>query len=165
MKQKFYIHETSIIDRNVKIGTGTKIWHWVHIESEASIGKNCTIGQNVYIGKNVKIGNNVKIQNNVSVFEGVTIGNNVFCGPSCVFTNDLFPISKRKKQKYLKTKVSDGVTIGANSTILSNITLGKNSFIGASSLVTKNVKSNFMVFGIPARHIYTISKKKINEFF
>ena len=165
MKQKFYIHKTSIIEKKVQIGMGTKIWHWVHVESGVRIGKNCTIGQNVYIGKNVKIGNNVKIQNNVSVYEGVTIGNNVFCGPSCVFTNDLFPISTMKKKKYLKTKVSDGVTIGANSTILSNIRLGKNSFIGANSLVTRNVKQNYMVYGNPAKHIYKISKKKINEFF
>ena len=95
MKQRFYVHETSIIENKVQIGNGTKVWHWVHIDVGAKIGKNCTIGQNVYIGKNVKIGDNVKIQNNVSVYEGVKIGNNVFCGPSCVFTNDLFSLTSK----------------------------------------------------------------------
>ncbi len=155
---KFYKHKTSFIDKNCKIGNETKIWHWSHISKNSIIGQNCTIGQNVYIGEKVRIGDKVKIQNNVSVFQGVTIENEVFCGPSVVFTNVKFPISHQKtsKKDYEKTLVEKGASLGANSTIVCGITIGTNSLIGAGSVVTKNVKKNSVVVGNPA---YEIGKK------
>ena len=151
MKKKYFIHNSSILDKNVVIGAGTKIWHWCHISKGAKVGKNCTIGQNVFLGESVKIGDNVKIQNNVSVYAGVTIKNDVFVGPSAVFTNVKFPRSKiNQKKKFTKTLVENGATIGANATIICGIKIGKNSFIGAGSVVTKSVKNNTLVFGNPA---------------
>jgi len=155
MKKKYFIHETSIVDKNANIGTGTKIWHWCHISKGAKIGINCNFGQNIFVGENVKIGNNVKIQNNVSVYEGVSIEDDAFIGPSVVFTNVKFPRSYvNQKNKFLKTVVGKGSTIGANATILCGIKIGKNSFIGAGSVVTKSVNKNEIVYGNPA------SKKK-----
>ena len=151
MKKKYFIHNSSILDKNVIIGSNTKIWHWCHISKGAKVGKNCTIGQNVFLGESVKIGDNVKIQNNVSVYAGVTIKNDVFIGPSAVFTNVKFPRSKiNQKKKFSKTLIEKGATIGANATIICGIKIGKNSFIGAGSVVTKNVESNTLVFGNPA---------------
>ena len=147
------IHNTSIVDDNVKIGKNTKIWHWTHICNGAIIGDNCVLGQNVYIGPNVKIGNGVKIQNNVSVYEGVTIEDDVFLGPSCVFTNDLFPKANNKEWKITKTLVKRGASIGANATIVCGNIIGENSLIGAGSVVTKDVGNNNLVVGNPAKFL------------
>lgn len=149
---EYFIHESSFVDKNVQIGKGTKIWHFSHILSNVSIGKNCIIGQNVCIGPNVKIGNNVKIQNNISVYEGVTLEDDVFCGPSMVFTNVCTPRSAypKKRDEYLETLVKKGTTIGANSTIICGVTLGEYSFIGAGSVVTKNVPAYAIVYGVPS---------------
>ena len=149
--QNFFLHESSYIDRNVKVGEGTKIWHFSHILDNCIIGNNCTIGQNVMIGPNVVIGNNVKIQNNVSVFEGVTLEDDVFCGPSCVFTNIINPRSQiSRKGKFESTLVRQGATIGANATILCGVTIGKFAFVGAGSVVTKDIPEYGLVYGNPA---------------
>jgi UDP-2-acetamido-3-amino-2,3-dideoxy-glucuronate N-acetyltransferase len=150
----FYSHESSFIDNPENIGVGSKIWHYSHIESTAIIGTNCTIGQNVYIGKNVIVGNYVKIQNNVSLYQGVILEDYVFCGPSVVFTNDLWPRSKFPKEpmNYVTTKISEGASLGANSTILCGVKIGTNSMVGAGALVTKDVKSHSLVIGVPAVH-------------
>lgn len=147
------IHNTAIIDDNVKIGKNTNIWHWVHVCSGAQIGENCILGQNVYIGPDVIIGNNVKIQNNVSVYTGVTIEDNVFLGPSCVFTNDLVPDVKKEVWDITQTIVKNGASIGANATIVCGNIIGENSLVGAGSVVTKNVESNTIVVGNPAKFL------------
>lgn len=154
MKNKYFVHESSFIDENCKIGEGTKIWHFCHIQSGSKIGKNCSLGQNVNVSNNVKIGNNVKIQNNVSIYEGITIEDNVFCGPSCVFTNDLTPRSIYPKghENYKKTMLKKGCTIGANSTIVCGNIIGKCAMVGAGSVVTKGVKDYELVIGNPAKH-------------
>ena len=147
-----YIHETAIIDENVKIGRGTKIWHFSHISENTFIGKDCIIGQNVFIGKNVKIGNGVKIQNNVCLFDGVEIEDDVFIGPSVVFTNILNPRAFiDKKSEFLKTLVEQGASIGANCTIICGHTIGKSAFVGAGSVLTKSVKDFELWFGNPAQ--------------
>jgi len=150
--KKYYCHESSIIDNNVVIGDDTKIWHFSHMSSGVKIGKNCSLGQNVFVGNNVTIGNNVKVQNNVSVYEGVTLEDDVFCGPSCVFTNvkqprSEFPVHK----KYDKTLIKKGATIGANVTIVCGVTVGKYAFIGAGSVVTKDVPDFALIYGNPAK--------------
>jgi UDP-2-acetamido-3-amino-2,3-dideoxy-glucuronate N-acetyltransferase len=149
----YFCHPTAVIDQNVTIGAGTKIWHFSHIQSGALIGDNCSLGQNVNIGNNVKIGNGVKIQNNVSVYEGVELEDYVFCGPSMVFTNDLTPRSKYSKgsQSYLKTLVKTGVSIGANATIISGTTIGECALVGAGAVVTKDVPPYAVVYGNPAK--------------
>jgi len=136
-----YIHESSYIDTDVEIGDGTKIWHFSHVMSGTRIGRNCTVGQNVLVGPNVDVGDNVKIQNNVSVYEGVVLENDVFCGPSCVFTNVDRPRSgfPTGRKAYLKTLVKQGATIGANATIVCGHTIGAYAFIGAGSVVTKDI--------------------------
>lgn len=148
----YYIHESSYIDDNVNIGNGTRIWHFCHVQSGAVIGKNCTLGQNVNISNNVKIGNDVKIQNNVSIYEGVELEDGVFCGPSCVFTNDLTPRAKYPKghDNYRRTLVKEGATIGANATIVCGHTIGKYAMIGAGAVVTKDVPDYCLVAGNPA---------------
>ena len=154
---KFFKHETAIIDQFVTIGEGTKIWHFSHISEHAKIGKNVIIGQNVFIGKGVIIGSGCKIQNNVSVYEGVTLEEDIFVGPSVVFTNVKIPRANiEQKNNFQKTLIKKGVTIGANSTIICGNTLGENCFIGAGSLVTKSTNSNGIYFGVPA-----VLKKKI----
>ena len=151
-KKKYFVHENSFIDDKVEIGEGTKIWHFSHILKNTRIGKNCNIGQNVVVGPNVTIGNNVKIQNNVSVYDGVTLEDDVFCGPSMVFTNVINPRSHwPRKDEYKKTLVKKGASLGANSTILCGITIGQYAFIGAGSLVNKNVPNHALVYGVPAR--------------
>lgn len=149
----YFVHESAYIDEPVKIGKGTKIWHFSHVMAGAEIGARCTIGQNVFIGPNVRIGNNVKIQNNVSVYEGVILEDNVFCGPSMVFTNVDRPRSAypREHSEYLPTLVKRGVTIGANATVVCGHTIGAYSFIGAGAVVTKDVPDYALVYGNPAR--------------
>jgi UDP-2-acetamido-3-amino-2,3-dideoxy-glucuronate N-acetyltransferase len=149
---QYYVHPTSIVERPVNIGKGTKIWHFSHVMPDAIIGENCNIGQNTYIASNVKIGNNVKIQNNVSVFEGVILEDGVFCGPSCVFTNIKVPRSSRsQKNMFVTTLVKTGATIGANATIVCGNTIGKYALIGAGSIVTRDVPDYAMVYGSPAQ--------------
>lgn len=146
------IHESSYIDDGVEIGKGTRIWHFCHILRDTKIGEKCNIGQNVCIGPNVIIGNNVKIQNNVSVYEGVMLEDDVFCGPSAVFTNIKTPRSHySRKGKYTKTLVEKGATIGANVTIVCGVRIGRYAFIGAGAVVTKDVPSYALVYGTPAK--------------
>ena len=153
--EDYFVHESSYVDEGVSIGSGTKIWHFCHIQKGARLGENCTLGQNVNISNNVKIGNYVKIQNNVSVYEGVELEDYVFCGPSMVFTNDLTPRSKYPKSSegYKKTLVKHGATIGANATIVSGITIGRWAMIAAGAVVTKDVPDYALMAGIPARLI------------
>jgi UDP-2-acetamido-3-amino-2,3-dideoxy-glucuronate N-acetyltransferase len=141
-----------VIDENVKIGEGTKIWHFSHVQNNVKIGEKCILGQNTYVGQFVVIGHHVKIQNNVSIYEGVYLEDYVFCGPSVVFTNDLNPRSKYPKMgEFVKTHVKEGATIGANSTIVCGVTLGCWSIIGSGAVVTKDVKDYALVYGNPAR--------------
>ncbi len=155
----YFIHKSSYIDDGVLIGKDTKIWHFSHILSGSTIGKKCNIGQNVVIGPNVEVGSNVKIQNNVSVYDGVHIEDDVFCGPSCVFTNVNNPRSDiERKDEYLKTHVKKGASIGANATIVCGVTLGEYSFIGAGAVVTKDVPDFALMVGNPAKRIGWMSK-------
>lgn len=151
----FYSHPSSIIDDDVEIGEGTKIWHFSHIQSGARIGKNCSFGQNVNISNNVKIGNNVKIQNNVSIYEGVELEDYVFCGPSMVFTNDLTPRARFPKGhvKYKKTIVRHDATLGANCTIVCGHVIGEYAMIAAGAVVTKDVAPHMLMAGVPAKKI------------
>lgn len=147
-----FIHESSYVDEPVKIGEGTKIWHFSHIMSGAEIGENCNIGQNVVISPGVKLGKNVKIQNNVSVYTGVECEDNVFLGPSCVFTNVINPRSHiSRKDEYRKTLLKEGCSIGANSTVVCGHTIGKYALVGAGSVVTKDIPDYALVMGNPAR--------------
>ena len=150
-EEKYFVHESSFIDEGVEIGEGTKIWHFSHVLKNSKIGKKCNIGQNVVIGPNVTIGNNVKIQNNVSVYDGVTLEDDVFCGPSMVFTNILTPRSHwPRKDEYIKTLVRKGASLGANSTILCGNTIGQYAFVGAGALVNKDIPAYALVYGVPA---------------
>lgn len=144
----------------MEIGEGTKIWHFCHIQSGARIGKNCSLGQNVNISNRVKIGNNVKIQNNVSVYEGVELEDGVFCGPSCVFTNDLTPRAEFPKGSagYKKTLVKHGASIGANATIVCGHTIGEYAMVAAGAVVTKDVPPYTLVAGVPAKKIKCIKR-------
>lgn len=151
-KQKYFIHESSFVDENVQIGEGTKIWHFSHILKNTKIGKKCNIGQNVVIGPNVAIGDNVKIQNNVSVYEGVTLEEDVFCGPSMVFTNVINPRSHwPRKNEYKRTLVKKGASLGANATIICGIKIGQDAFVGAGALVNKDVPDYGLVYGVPGK--------------
>lgn len=149
----YFVHESSYIDDGAVIGKGTKIWHFCHIQSGARIGENCTLGQNVNVGPGVRIGNFVKVQNNVSIYEGVVLEDYVFCGPSCVFTNDLTPRSRYPKgpSGYRPTLVREGATIGANATIVCGHTIGRWALVAAGAVVTKDVPDYALVAGIPAR--------------
>lgn len=156
---KATIHESSYIDENVHIGDSVKIWHFSHILENSSIGEKSSLGQNVVVGPNVNIGKNVKIQNNVSVYEGVTISDDVFCGPSCVFTNVINPRSKVvRKDEYKKTFVGKGVSIGANATIVCGNNLGDYCFIAAGATVTNDVPEFALMVGVPAKQIGWMSK-------
>jgi UDP-2-acetamido-3-amino-2,3-dideoxy-glucuronate N-acetyltransferase len=150
----YFVHESSYVDEPAEIGEGTKIWHFSHVLPECRIGSNCNIGQNVVIGPRVRIGNRVKIQNNVSVYEGVELEDEVFCGPSMVFTNVFTPRSgtpRNTSADYLRTLVKRGASIGANATIVCGNTIGEYAFVGAGSVVTKDVPAYAIVYGNPAR--------------
>lgn len=151
--EKYFVHPTSCIDEGVSIGEGTKIWYFCHFQSGSVIGKNCSFGQNDYIGKNVVVGDGVKLQNNVSLYNGVVLEDYVFCGPSCVFTNDLTPRSKYPKDvsEYKKTLVKTGATIGANATIVCGHTIGKWALIGAGAVVASDVPDHALMLGVPAK--------------
>ena len=152
METSFFAHETAVIDPDCQIGEGTKIWHFSHIMSHSIIGQQCSIGQNVVISPEVTIGNRVKIQNNVSVYTGVICEDDVFLGPSAVFTNVINPRSAIiRKNEYKPTLVQKGATIGANATIICGITIGRYAFIGAGAVVTKNIGDYVLVVGNPAR--------------
>jgi UDP-2-acetamido-3-amino-2,3-dideoxy-glucuronate N-acetyltransferase len=147
----YFVHPSSIVDEGALVGQGTKIWHFCHIMPKAQIGEDCNIGQNVFVASDVLIGNNVKIQNNVSVYSGVILEDDVFLGPSMVFSNVINPRSHvNRRGEYQITRVKHGVTIGANATVICGITLGEYSFVGAGAVVTKNVPPYALVFGTPA---------------
>jgi len=148
----FFIHETAIVDAGATIGSGTKIWHFCHVMATAVIGENCILGQNVFVGSNVRLGNCVKVQNNVSLYSGVECEDDVFLGPSMVFTNVFNPRSAvNRKEEFRKTVVRKGATIGANATIVCGTTLGRYCFVGAGAVVTRDVPDYALVIGNPAR--------------
>lgn len=152
----YFVHESSCVDPGAKIGRGTKIWHFGHVMAGAEIGENCSLGQNVFVAKGVRIGDRVKIQNNVSIYEGVILEDDVFCGPSCVFTNVKTPRSafpRNASADYIPTRVRRGATIGANATILCGVTVGEWAFVAAGAVVTKDVPPYAVVAGVPARRI------------
>lgn len=147
-----FVHESSFVDDGVTIGEGTRIWHFCHIQSGARIGSGCSFGQNVNVSNNVRIGDGCKIQNNVSVYEGVELADYVFCGPSCVFTNDLTPRAKYPKgsTNYKRTYVATGASIGANATIVCGHDIGAWAMIGAGAVVTRDVPAHALMLGVPA---------------
>lgn len=148
------IHPSSYVDEDVIIGENTKVWHFCHIQKGARIGKNCSLGQNVNVGNNVVIGNGVRIQNNVSIYEGVELQDNVFCGPSCVFTNVTVPRAHFPVHgKYAKTLIEEGASLGANSTVVCGHTVGRSALIAAGAVVTKDVVPYALMAGVPARRI------------
>jgi UDP-2-acetamido-3-amino-2,3-dideoxy-glucuronate N-acetyltransferase len=152
MKKEYLAHETAVIDEGCKIGKGTKIWHFSHIMSGSEIGENCNIGQNVVVSPGVRLGRNVKVQNNVSIYTGVICDDDVFLGPSMVFTNVINPRSAIiRKDSYLETIVEKGASVGANSTIVCGNIIGRFAFVGAGAVVTKDVKPYALVVGNPAR--------------
>lgn len=150
---EYFVHPTSVVDDGTIIGEGTKIWYFCHVQEGAKIGKKCTLGQNVNISNNVKIGDGCKLQNNVSLYEGVELEDDVFCGPSCVFTNDLTPRAKYPKGRtaYKKTLVRHGASIGANATVVCGHTIGEWAMIAAGAVVTSNVPNHALMMGVPAR--------------
>lgn len=150
----FLPHETAIVDDGAVIGAGTRVWHWSHICSGARIGARCSFGQNVFVGNDVLIGDNVKVQNNVSIYDAVTLEDDVFCGPSMVFTNVNNPRSHvSRKHEYRRTVVKKGATIGANATVVCGHTIGEYAFIGAGSVVTRDVEAYALMVGTPARRL------------
>jgi len=162
----YFVHPSSFVDQPCEIGEGTKIWHFCHILAGAKIGKSCTIGQNVVVANNVTIGNNVKIQNNVSIYTGVTLEDDVFCGPSCVFTNVINPRSQiNRRSEYKTTLVKRGASIGANATIVCGASIGRYAFIGAGAVIRGDVADYALMLGVPAiqkgwmsRHGYRLPK-------
>lgn len=152
-------HPSAIVDDGAQIGAGTRIWHWVHVSAGARIGERCSMGQNVYVGNDVLIGNNVKIQNNVSVYDAVTLEDDVFCGPSMVFTNVYNPRSAvTRKDEYRRTLVRRGATLGANCTIVCGSTVGEYAFVGAGAVINKDVPAFALMVGVPARQIGWMSR-------
>jgi UDP-2-acetamido-3-amino-2,3-dideoxy-glucuronate N-acetyltransferase len=152
-EKEYYTHPTAVIDEGCQIGAGTKIWHFSHIMPNCKIGENCNLGQNIVVFPDVILGNNVKVQNNVSIYTGVVCEDNVFLGPSMVFTNVINPRSSvNRKNEYRKTTVRHGATIGANATVLCGLEIGRFAFVAAGAVVTKTVKDYELVMGNPARH-------------
>lgn len=159
MEKEYFAHESSFIDEGCVIGKGTKIWHFTHVMSNCVMGENCNLGQNVVVSPGVKLGNNVKVQNNVSIYTGVECEDDVFLGPSCVFTNVINPRSAvARKDEYRKTIVRKGASIGANATIVCGYEIGEYAFIGAGAVVTKEVPAYALVVGNPARQTGWMSK-------
>lgn len=155
----YQAHPSAIIDPGAQIGSGTRIWHWVHVCSKAVIGERCSLGQNVFVGNRVTIGNNCKIQNNVSVYDEVTLEDDVFCGPSMVFTNVYNPRAAiPRKQEYQPTLVRQGASIGANATIVCGVTIGEHAFIAAGAVVNKDVPAFALMGGVPAIQIGWMSR-------
>ncbi|MEM1119333.1 MAG: acyltransferase [Bacteroidota bacterium] len=159
MTDSYFVHPSSVVDEGAKIGAGTKIWHFCHVSSNAKLGKKCNLGQNVFIAGDVELGDNVKIQNNVSIYTGVTCGDDVFLGPSMVFTNVTNPRSGvNRRGQYSRTHVGKGASIGANATIVCGHDIGEYAFIGAGAVVTKNIPAYALVVGNPARQIGWMSE-------
>ena len=155
----YFVHESAIVDDNVKIGSGTKIWHFSHILGNTEIGEKCNIGQNAVVGPDVKIGNRCKVQNNISIYKGVELEDDVFCGPSMVFTNVLNPRAFiERKHEFRKTLVKKGATLGANSTIVCGHTIGSYAMIGAGAVVTKDIPDHALMAGVPAKRIGWVCK-------
>lgn len=154
MPDQVYVHPSSFVDDGAQIGRGTKVWHFSHVMGTARIGDHCVLGQNVFIASGVSIGNGVRLQNNVSVYEGVTLEDEVFCGPSVVFTNVSTPRSfVSRRSEYMPTRVKRGATLGANSTIICGNTIGEYAMVGAGAVVTKDVPDYALVIGVPARRV------------
>jgi UDP-2-acetamido-3-amino-2,3-dideoxy-glucuronate N-acetyltransferase len=159
MGLSYTVHPTAIVDDGAQIGEGSRVWHWVHISAGARIGRACSFGQNVFVGNEVVIGNNVKVQNNVSVYDAVTLEDDVFCGPSTVFTNVYNPRSAViRKEEYRRTLVRRGATLGANSTIVCGTTIGQYAFVGAGAVVNQDVPDYALMVGVPARQIGWMSQ-------
>ena len=153
------IHPTAIVDEGAQLGEGTRVWHWAHVSAGAKIGANCSLGQGVYVGNDVHIGNGVKIQNHVSVYDAVTLEDDVFCGPSMVFTNVMNPrAAVVRKHEYRRTRVRRGATLGANCTIVCGTTIGEYAFVGAGAVVSRDVLPYALVAGVPARRIGWMSR-------
>ena len=153
------LHPSAIVDEGAQIGSGSRVWHFAHVCGGAKIGEHCSLGQNVFVGNDVVIGNNVKIQNNVSVYDAVTIEDDVFCGPSMVFTNVYNPRSAvTRKDEYLKTLIKKGATLGANSTIVCGTTVGEYAFVGAGAVINKDVPDFALMVGVPAKQIGWMSR-------
>ena len=159
MSSDVMIHETAVVDEGACIGAGSKIWHFCHVLSGTRIGTNCVLGQNVMVGPNVEVGNGVKIQNNVSVYAGVTIEDDVFCGPSMVFTNVLTPRAfVDRREEFGTTRVCRGATIGANATVICGITIGRYAMIGAGAVVTHDVPDHALIVGVPGQRVGWVSR-------
>jgi UDP-2-acetamido-3-amino-2,3-dideoxy-glucuronate N-acetyltransferase len=159
MDKNYYAHETAVIDDGVAIGAGSKIWHFAHILSGSKLGERCVVSQNVMIGPKVAVGSGCKIQNNVSLYEGVTLEDDVFCGPSMVFTNVLFPRAHvNRRDEFLPTLVRQGASIGANATIICGITVGRYAMIAAGAVVTRDVPDFALMVGAPARRVGWVSR-------
>jgi UDP-2-acetamido-3-amino-2,3-dideoxy-glucuronate N-acetyltransferase len=155
----YTVHPSAIVDEGAQIGAGTRVWHWVHISARARIGERCSFGQGVYVGNDVVVGDNVKVQNNVSVYDAVTLEDDVFCGPSMVFTNVYNPRSAvTRKDEYRSTLVRRGATLGANCTVVCGTTIGRYAFIGAGAVVNKDVPDFALMVGVPARQVGWMSR-------
>ncbi|MEA3229143.1 MAG: acyltransferase [Campylobacterota bacterium] len=153
-KAEFFVHETSIVDKDVVLGDKTKVWHFSHILKNTDIGDNCSFGQNSVVGPNVKVGNGVKVQNNISIYEGVEIEDDVFLGPSCVFTNVINPRAFIvRKEEFKKTLLKRGCSVGANASIVCGITIGEYALIGSGAVINKDVKPYALMVGVPAKQI------------
>lgn len=159
MMAAFFVHESSLVDDGVEIGDGSRIWHFCHLLSGTRLGRNCVLGQNVMVGPRVEVGDGCKIQNNVALYEGVTLEDEVFCGPSCVFTNVLTPRAfVERKDEFRPTLVKRGASIGANATIICGVTIGAYAMIGAGAVVTHDVPPHALVLGTPARPVGWVSR-------
>jgi UDP-2-acetamido-3-amino-2,3-dideoxy-glucuronate N-acetyltransferase len=159
MATNYYCHETAVVDDGVTIGEGTKVWHFAHILGGTRIGERCVISQNVMIGPKVSVGNGCKIQNNVSLYEGVTLEDDVFCGPSMVFTNVLLPRAfVNRREEFLPTLIKKGASIGANATIVCGNTVGSYAMVGAGAVVTRDVPDHALVLGAPAKRVGWVSR-------